>query len=98
MQLLRPMFGTHANRAVLMLTPDDIPGFRSHRGFDTIERLQRRGGDIRVHQFAFGDHSLHGPRIRAAVRTELRREIGATFPATEPVTPRPESVPVGRAR
>lgn len=96
-QLLTPAARPTGNGILLMLTPDDVEGFRNHRGFDTLARLRRQGRDVRLREYDFGDHSLHGPRIRAAVRRDLRSEIAATFPGPRPAERAPESAHAGRA-
>lgn len=100
-QLLDPAARPDGNGILVMLTPDDVDGFRSHRGFDALERLRRRGRDVRLQQYDFGDHSLHGPRIRAQVRRDLRREVAARFPGDRPAEGPADRVPqparVGRA-
>ncbi|MBX3195279.1 MAG: hypothetical protein KF727_09315 [Microbacteriaceae bacterium] len=55
----------------LMLTPEDSENFAHHRGPQAIARLRKRGADLRVTPYPFGDHSLFGAQVRAAMLRDV---------------------------
>jgi alpha-beta hydrolase superfamily lysophospholipase len=64
----------------LLLTPEDQENFGAHRGPDAVARLRGRGADIRVTNYPFGDHSLFGEDVRAAMLTDLLALVEETLP------------------
>ncbi|MBN9239414.1 MAG: hypothetical protein BGO97_06965 [Micrococcales bacterium 70-64] len=64
----------------LLLTPEDRENFEAHRGPAAVARLQGRGADIRVTNYPFGDHSLFGEDVRAAMLTDLLALVDETLP------------------
>ena len=62
------------------MTPEDRENFEAHRGPDAVARLQGRGADIRVTNYPFGDHSLFGDDVRAAMLTDLLALVEETMP------------------
>ncbi|CAN5345687.1 hypothetical protein BH09ACT5_BH09ACT5_20260 [soil metagenome] len=64
----------------LLLTPEDQENFRAHHGPDAVARLRGRGADIRVTDYPFGDHSLFGEDVRAAMLTDLLSLVEETLP------------------
>jgi dienelactone hydrolase len=65
----------------LMLTPEDTDNFAHHRGPAAVARLRRRGADLRVTDYRFGDHSLFGAQVRAAMLRDVLELAEETFPA-----------------
>jgi pimeloyl-ACP methyl ester carboxylesterase len=65
----------------LMLTPEDTGNFAHHRGPAAVARLRRRGADLRVTDYPFGDHSLFGAQVRAAMLRDVLDLADETFPA-----------------
>jgi alpha-beta hydrolase superfamily lysophospholipase len=55
----------------LMLTPEDTENFAHHRGPAAVQRLRRKGADLRVTDYPFGDHSLFGAEVRAAMLRDV---------------------------
>ena len=50
------------------------------RGPAAVARLQGRGADIRVTNYPFGDHSLFGEDVRAAMLADLLALVDETLP------------------
>ena len=69
----------------LLLTPEDQENFGSHRGPDAVARLRGRGADIRVTNYPFGDHSLFGEDVRAAMLDDLLELVEETLPRSAAV-------------
>jgi alpha-beta hydrolase superfamily lysophospholipase len=70
-----------ANSTVaLLLTPEDQENFGAHRGPAAVARLQNRGADVRVTNYSFGDHSLFGEDVRAAMLADLLALVEETLP------------------
>jgi len=55
----------------LMLTPEDTENFTHHRGPAAVSRLRRRGADLRVTDYPFGDHSLFGAQVRGTMLRDV---------------------------
>ena len=70
----------------LLLTPEDGENFTLRRGPDAVARLRRRGADIRVTQYPFGDHSLFGKDVRAAMLADLLALVEETLPRAAAVS------------
>ncbi len=68
----------------LMLTPEDTENFAHHRGPDAVARLRRRGADLRVTDYPFGDHSLFGAQVRDAMLRDVLGLAEEAFPAPVP--------------
>ena len=64
----------------LLMSPDDEENFLHHRGADAVARLRRRGADIRVTGYPFGDHSLFSEQVRAAMRIDVLALIDEALP------------------
>jgi len=64
----------------VLLTPEDQENFDAHRGPAAVARLQGRGADIRVTNYPFGDHSLFGDEVRAAMLADLLALVEETLP------------------
>ncbi len=64
----------------LLMTPEDQENFAAHRGPAAVARLQGRGADIRITDYPFGDHSLFGEDVRAAMLTDLLALVEETLP------------------
>ena len=64
----------------ILLTPDDVENFAGHRGPDAVARLRGRGADIRMTSYPFGDHSLFGDQVRAAMQRDLLALVESTIP------------------
>ncbi|MCU1579854.1 MAG: hypothetical protein JWP19_2058 [Rhodoglobus sp.] len=64
----------------ILLTPEDVENFAGHRGPDAVARLRVHGADIRVTTYPFGDHSLFGEEVRAAMRRDLLALAESTVP------------------
>lgn len=64
----------------IMLTPDDAEHFAAHRGFEAVGRLRRRGADLQLTSYPFGDHSLFGPDVRSAMLEDLTELVERRFP------------------
>jgi dienelactone hydrolase len=73
----------------LMLTPEDTENFAHHRGPGAVARLQRRGADLRVTDYPFGDHSLFGAQVRGAMLRDVLELAEQSFPAA--LAPRADS-------
>jgi alpha-beta hydrolase superfamily lysophospholipase len=67
----------------LMLTPEDTENFLHHRGPAAVARLRRRGADLRVADYPFGDHSLFGAEVRAAMLRDVLELADEVFPVAE---------------
>jgi alpha-beta hydrolase superfamily lysophospholipase len=67
----------------LMLTPEDTENFAHHRGPAAVARLRRRGADIRVSDYRFGDHSLFGAQVRATMLRDVLALAAEAFPVPE---------------
>ena len=63
-----------------MLTPEDTENFAHHRGPAAVARLRRRGADLRVTDYPFGDHSLFGAQVRAAMLRDVLDLAEADLP------------------
>ena len=70
----------------LLLTPEDQENFEAHRGPDAVARLQGRGADVRVTNYPFGDHSLFGEDVRAAMLADLLALVEEALPHSAAVT------------
>lgn len=73
----------------LMLTPEDTENFAHHRGPGAVARLRRRGADLRVTDYPFGDHSLFGAEVRGAMLRDVLDLAEQSFPAA--LAPRADS-------
>lgn len=81
--LLGPAVRRPDSTVALMLTPEDTENFAHHRGPGAIARLRRRGADLRVTDYPFGDHSLFGAQVRAAMLRDVLDLAEETFPAAD---------------
>ncbi len=79
--LLEPATRRPGTVVALMLTPDDTENFAHHRGPGAVERLRRRGADLRVTDYPFGDHSLFGAQVRAAMLRDVLELAAQAFPS-----------------
>jgi len=79
--LLGPATRRPGSVVALMLTPEDAENFAHHRGPGAVERLRRRGADLRVTDYPFGDHSLFGAQVRAAMLRDVLELAGQAFPS-----------------
>ena len=70
----------------VLLTPSDQENFLAHRGPDAVARLRRKGADIRVTNYPFGDHSLFGEEVRAAMLGDLLALVEENLPRSVAVT------------
>ena len=70
----------------VFLTPQDQENFLAHRGPDAVARLRRRGADIRVMNYPFGDHSLFGEEVRSAMLADLLGLVEENLPRSVPVS------------
>jgi alpha-beta hydrolase superfamily lysophospholipase len=84
--LLGPATRDPGSVVALMLTPEDTENFAHHRGPGAVARLRRKGADLRVTDYQFGDHPLFGALVRAA----MLRDVLAL---AEEAFPRPAAVP-----
>jgi hypothetical protein len=64
----------------LMLTPEDTENFAHHRGPGAVARLRKRGADLRVTDYPFGDHSLFGAEVRGAMLRDVLELTEQVFP------------------
>jgi alpha-beta hydrolase superfamily lysophospholipase len=64
----------------LMLTPEDTENFAHHRGPGAVNRLRKRGADLRVTDYPFGDHSLFGAEVRGAMLRDVLELTEQVFP------------------
>jgi alpha-beta hydrolase superfamily lysophospholipase len=78
--LLGPASRESGSVVALMLTPEDTENFAEHRGPDAVARLRRRGADLRVTDYPFGDHSLFGAQVRAAMLRDVLELTEQVFP------------------
>ncbi len=79
--LLEPATRRPGSTIALMLTPEDTENFAHHRGPGAVARLRRRGADVRVTDYPFGDHSLFGAQVRAAMLRDVLELTGEVFPS-----------------
>jgi len=79
--LLGPATRRPGTTVALMFTPEDTENFAHHRGPGAVERLRRRGADLRTTQYPFGDHSLFGAQVRAAMLGDVLDLAEQAFPA-----------------
>lgn len=79
--LLEAPIRTPNSTVAILLTPDDLANFARHRGLDAVARLRRRGADVRVSNYPFGDHALFGEEVRAAMHHDLMALVEDTVPA-----------------
>jgi dienelactone hydrolase len=82
--LLGPATRRDDSRVALMLTPEDTENFAHHRGPGAVARLRRRGADLSVTDYPFGDHSLFGAQVRDAMLRDVLELAEQTFPAALP--------------
>jgi alpha-beta hydrolase superfamily lysophospholipase len=78
--LLGPASREPGSVVALMLTPEDTENFAEHRGPGAVARLRRRGADLRVTDYPFGDHSLFGAEVRAAMLQDVLDLTAQVFP------------------
>lgn len=84
--LLEASTRRESSTVALLLTPHDRENFEAHRGPDAVARLQGKGADIRVTNYPFGDHSLFGEDVRAAMLGDLLALVEETLPRAAAVT------------
>ncbi len=80
--LLGPATRREGSTVALMFTPEDTENFAHHRGPGAVARLRRRGADLRVTDYRFGDHSLFGAQVRAAMLRDVLDLAEQTFPSS----------------
>lgn len=80
--LLGPATRREGSTVVLMFTPEDTENFAQHRGPGAVARLRRRGADLRVTDYRFGDHSLFGAQVRAAMLRDVLDLADQAFPSS----------------
>jgi hypothetical protein len=81
--LLGPATHRADSTVALMLTPEDTENFAHHRGPGAVARLRRRGADLRMTDYPFGDHSLFGAQVRAAMLRDVLELSEEAFPAAD---------------
>ncbi|HEV7741042.1 MAG TPA: alpha/beta hydrolase [Pseudolysinimonas sp.] len=82
--LLGPATRQPGSVVALMLTPEDTDNFAHHRGPGAVARLRRRGADLRVTDYPFGDHSLFGAQVRSAMLRDVLDLTEQAFPVGVP--------------
>jgi len=88
--LLGPAARRPGTTVALLMTPADSANFAAHRGPDAIARLRKRGADLRVSDYPFGDHSMFGAHVRASMLHDVLALTEQAFP----VRALPVSAPV----
>ncbi len=79
--LLGPATRRDGSTVALMFTPEDTENFAHHRGPGAVARLRRRGADLRISDYRFGDHSLFGAQVRATMLRDVLDLAEEAFPA-----------------
>ncbi|MDJ0333782.1 hypothetical protein QMG83_00945 [Salinibacterium sp. G-O1] len=64
----------------VLLTPADAVNFAVRRGPEAVDRLTRRGADVRIINYSVGDHSLYGEQIRHEMMDDLLALVEETMP------------------
>ena len=82
--LLAPASREPGSVVALMLTPEDTENFAHHRGPGAVARLKRRGADLRVTDYPFGDHSLFGAQVRQTMLRDVLDLTEQVFPVGVP--------------
>ena len=81
--LLGPATRRAGSTVAMLFTPEDTENFAHHRGPGAVARLRRRGADLRVTNYAFGDHSLFGAQVRAAMLRDVLEVAEQSFPVAD---------------
>ncbi|MDP3208125.1 MAG: hypothetical protein Q8M65_03160, partial [Rhodoglobus sp.] len=65
----------------LLMAPEDVEVYRKNRGAEAVARMRARGADIRVVEYAFGDHAMFGETFRGVTEGDVLALVKSTLPA-----------------
>ena len=87
--MLTPIARIPGGTLALLLAPEDVEVYRKNRGTEVVDRLRSRGADIRVIEYATGDHALFGENFRDVTVDDVLAVVESTLPAgtTRALTP-----------